>query len=461
MKRFMSVGLCALLSISPSCIFAGDASNAVKEARDSKINNILTGVGKVIEGLVKIITEIKIKDGQNKQTLSADVKKIAAILVHDIASSLPHDELSLEDVESLRTLLHEAHEALHPMLTDHLAARCLEVHIMLHNAEISELEAARQQEADVQLNQPDVETEQEGAEKEFYTNLIGALHNLVQNLFTIIESPENPKVMGQSIADMFSNIINVASQTLKYEYLSSRDAEEKVAIYLDSFSKELTKEIKQLMLQTALNLRDESFRKHCCGSSCNSCCNSCSRICKPSCNSCSSCCRTLEDANQDETTRACCSSCSCPTSGSCSSCGSCCRKQDIDTVVDITRSTDFAQRHNKHRRSRACCNNCGCTTGNCGCRADTSQEVTETTDEQDDTTKCGCNKPKKSEATEAEQNDAIKCGCNKPKRTEAEQESETSKCGCHKPKISKTVKAQKSSETKQVAQVRQKRLRRR
>lgn len=463
----MSIGLCALLSISPLYMLAGETNNAHKEARDSKINNILTGVGKVIEGLVKIITEIKIKDGQNKQNVSANVREIAAILVHDIPLLLPYNELKLDEIENLRAILHEAHEALHGMFTERLSIRCLEMHTMLHNAEISELEAARQQEIDAQLDEPAVDPE-EGAEKEFYTNLIGALHNLVQSLFTIIESPENPKVIGQSIADMFGNIINVASQTLKYEYLSSRDAEEKVAMYLDSFSKELTKEIKQLMLQTALNLRDGTFRKHCCGSSCNSCCNSCSRICRPSCNSCSSCCRTLQNASQDQATRACCSSCSCSTSGSCSSCGSCCRKEQIDTIIDeeatITRSADFAQRHNKHRRSRSCCSNCGCTTGNCGCRANPAEEATQTAT-ADDTTKCGCNKPKKSEVTEAEQNDATKCGCNKPKRTKptkVEQEAQASKCGSNKPKTSEALKAQRSPNTKEArAKEHQKRFRRR
>lgn len=418
MKRFISVGLCALLSISPLYMLASDTNIAAKEARDAKINNILTGVGKVIEGLVKIITEIKTKDRHDKQNVSSHIKEIASVLVNDIAASLPQTELNQEDIDNLRAMLNEAQETLQPVLSDYLATRCLDMHIALHNTQPAELEAARQ--LDDQATAQPVIDPQEGTEKEFYTNLIGALHNLVQNLFTIIESPENPKVMGQSIADMFGNIINVASQTLKYEYLSSGDADEKVAIYLDTFSNELTKEIKNLMLQTALNLRDEAHRKQCCGSSCNSCCNSCSRICRPSCNSCSSCCRALEDASQDEATRSCCSSCSCSSTGSCSSCGGCCRKQEIDTIVDqaamrsVTKSADFEQRHNKSRRYRACCSSCGCTTGNCGCRASAQDQATEA-----DATKCGCNKPKTSEPTRAEQEaDATKCGCNKPKTSE-------------------------------------------
>ena len=83
---------------------------------------------------------------------------------------------------------------------------------------------------------------------------------------------------------MLANIMNVASQTLKYEYLSSSNAEENVAIYLESFSNELTKEIKHMMLQTALHLRGGQ-----CGCSSKSCCKTCSQnSCSGSCNSCSS-----------------------------------------------------------------------------------------------------------------------------------------------------------------------------
>lgn len=444
----MSVGLCCLLSctthLNAADVSTHDASTA--EARDAKTSTILTHVVKVVEGIINIIKVIKdSRHDKHDIKLQAESELAQAVAnIKNIADvSLFHEEISRESVEELCSTLREVATTIQPLLREYIKEDVASVHDYLQSAPLQELE--QQLQALNNENQDIAIAISDEHEKEFHTNVIQALHSLVQSLFSIIQAPENPKIIGQNIADMLSNIINVASQTLKYEYLSSQDAEENVAIYLESFSNELTKEIKHLMLQTALHLRGcKQIRK--CNNGCNSgCCgSSCSTVCRPCCNPCNTCSLNMQEEDNLLRKGSCCSSCSCSPAcnSTCSTCNSsCCSRSQQEVKEDtVTRACpscgcgncaggccsygtkkpvthkEIIRRgiiRNNKRRSCTTCNSCGKNCNTCGCK----KKIAEV--QQEEQTKCNCGaKPKPQQTASRSEGlaDQTKCNCGaKPK----------------------------------------------
>lgn len=465
MKKFLSLGLCGLLCTMHLTIIDANTPNT-SEAREAKTNHILSNVVKVVEGIINIIKIIK--DARHdkiniKEKAESELAQTVTYIKNIAAESLTQEELNPESIQELCAMLRRVATSIQPLLREYIKDDVASVHDYLQNAPLQELQQQLQilnqmEEQDLAIAPTDEH------EKEFHAHIIQALHNLIQNLFSIIQAPENPKVIGQNIADMLSNIINVASQTLKYEYLSSRDAEENVAIYLESFSNELTKEIKHLMLQTALHLRSCKQIRACCGNnSCNGCCGSGSTVCRPCCNPCNTC--GLNMQQEDITLRksSCCSSCSCSPqcSTTCSSCNNSCCSLRAHGVQEktVTRACphgcskcccsygtrkDTAPKEivrraivrNNKRRACTTCNSCGKNCNTCGCKK------TVTKNQPTDETKCGCGakpKPRPNRTSDdANSNDAAKCGCGKPKPKPAvrveEAQNDVTKCGCGKPR---------------------------
>jgi hypothetical protein len=476
-KRHMS--MCALFScvLLQGYVFATISDNFIHlqgESRDAKTSHILANVGRVVEGLIKVI-----KDPHNKPNVLLHVGDMLSGIFSIAAHSLPNHELTQEDVAELRSLLQDVAQSIIPLLQQNVLASATNLHAYLQTVPLESLSDATlnnsesiesennqlNSSTDVYgdsnndesaINDSDSQTDNnqdnssidnlyniviDENEKELHINLLNALNSLVESLFAIVQSPGNSRVVEQSIADMFSNIINVASQTLKYEYLSSQDAEESVVNYLESFSDELTQEIKHLMLQTALHLRGSRA----CGS-CNNCCsNSCyssscgSTICKPCCRPCNNCCRNMTVKNQ---LKGCCncSSCDNTSNNSCSHCGC---KNTMRFQVTLRKCSSCSCSNNS-----GTCNTCGCKTvprktvmkyfrsGNnhptfstedylkCGCNKPKPQQ------DESRNVKCNCNKPRPQQTTSRD----LKCGCNKPRPS-----TRDIKCGCNKPKPQQEV----------------------
>lgn len=359
---------CILLPLYASSDLAENATHqASSESRDAKTSRILAGVGRVVEGLIKVI-----KDPHNKQNVLLHVGDMLSGIFSIAASSLPSHELTQEEVAELRSLLQDVAQSVVPLLQHDLTESAASLREYLQTVPLEHLNEIPLNESSSidSSNNPSIDDN----EVELHTSLLNALHNLIQNLFAIVQYPEDTRVMEQSIADMFSNIINVASKTLKYEYLSSKDAEETIVNYLDSFSDELTKEIKHLMLQTALHLRGSRA----CGS-CNNCCSSscsssscCSTICRPCCKPCNNCCRNI---TTDDQVRSCCScsSCNCNSTNRgccncCSSCSSSCKSGDSEVNRKCSScgcSTNNCTCTNRAEDSVRKCSSCGCSTNNC------------------------------------------------------------------------------------------------
>lgn len=363
-KRHISICAllsCVLLQTYASSVVTDDCvAVTMAESRGAKTDRILAGVKRVVEGLIKVI-----RDPHNKQSVLLHVGDMLSGIFSIAASSLPSHELSQEEVAELRSLLQDVAQSLVPLLHNDVTESAASLREYLQTVPLENLN---------QLTEENISTNSsenaaiDDNEKELHANLLNSLNNLVQSLFAVVQYPENPRVIEQSIADMFSNIINVASQTLKYEYLSSKDAEDNVVSYLDSFSNELTQEIKHLMLQTALHLRGSRA----CGS-CNNCCsNSCSScpstICRPCCRPCNNCCRNIDIENQ---VRGCCgcSSCNCSSSstsccGCCSSCSSNC-SSNVNRKCSTCGSTNSCNCNKRVESSSRKCSTCGCPTNNC------------------------------------------------------------------------------------------------
>lgn len=489
MKRIVSFALCSLLSATVPLSAADTSIENIQttEARDAKTSNILMNVVKVIEGVINIIKIIKDSrpDKENiKLQAKAELADAVASIRNIAAVSLPTQELCQDNIQELCDMLHDVLATIQPLLREYIKDDIASMHDYLQNAPLQELQdqlqtVNQEEHHDIAIASTDEH------EKEFHAYIIQALHNLVQNLFSIIQAPENPKIIGQNIADMLSNIINVASQTIKYEYLSSRDAEENVAVYLESFSSELTKEIKHLMLQTALHLRGCQQTRACSNSCSSGCCNSSSStVCRPCCKPCSTCNLNMEQEDAILRKNSCCSSCSCSPAcnSTCSTCNnSCCSRsqQEVkeDTVTracpscgcgncsngccsygtkssDTTKKTAPEARSNK-RRSCKNCSSCGKSSSSCSCKKNVTEDQ-----QADDQTKCGCGaKPKPQQAaTRVEKiedaQDISKCSCGvKPKPQQPitrvdDTSDDTTKCGCgaansNKPKPNTTPRNNK------------------
>ncbi|MEX0849027.1 MAG: hypothetical protein WD055_02265, partial [Candidatus Dependentiae bacterium] len=282
MRKYIHLGMCCLLATmitntsQPPCRI--QAETPIESSKDGRTGRILSSVGEVVEGLVRLI-----KNPHEKTNVLQNVGKMLAGILNVAANAVQKGApLTADEVEQMRMVFDQLGESIEDAIRNTVTQNARSMHNYLRAVSIDELEAL--------LNRSEEETDEivvslDEDDQELQTGILHSLHEMLHDLFAIIHSPEDPQLIGQSIADILASIMNVASQALKYEYLTSKDAEENVALYLDSFSTELTKEIKHLMLQTALHLRGESTEvtrsscnnKSCCKTSC------CKKECKPCC----------------------------------------------------------------------------------------------------------------------------------------------------------------------------------
>ncbi len=396
MRKYIHLGFCCLLSsmlipaYAPTVIRSDAPSMDSALSKDAKASRILASVGRIVEGLVKLVQAIK--DPNHKQTALLPVSDMLTGIFDIAANSLPHHELDEQEVQELRELMRDVAGSVEPLLRQYLTENACSMRNYLQAIQLKELDLIIRR-SDAHLTTEETVPASDQNEQELHNNVLNALHELVQNLFAIIQHTENHQLVGQSIADMLASIMNVASQTLKYEFLTSRDAEENVALYLESFSTELTKELKHLMLQTALHLRGgkcSCSSKSCCntcsnngcGKSCSSKC--CSSVCKPCCKPCGTCCRAIKIEDEPckspepptsavhkvekkgpygqqvyqrslkkDTRKGCCgcSTCNCSTSGTCGTCCSSCTTTCCKSPATEEQVT---------RKSCSSCSSCSC-----------------------------------------------------------------------------------------------------
>jgi len=472
MKRHIHLSACLLctsmvLAHPPRITLPEEAPVETRQEEqnntDEKTGRIVASIGHLFEGVIGLIKDIK---SHEKANIISGVGKLVNGIMNVAATATTKGNPSEEDIAHLRALVNEATRRMLPQLQQRARCEAHDLQAYLVKTPFEELEATlRYREEAVEqeeASEQDVEAvELNEDEQELSSGILNSLYEMVHDLFAIIQDPDNPQIVGQSIADMLSSIMNIASQALKYEYLHAKEDDNRVAFYLESFSTELTKEIRQLMLQTALNLRKGCHSSSCCKPSC------CKPCCKPSSccpSSCNSCCRSPEapvevqpkDRQLDdaEVTRSSCCSCNkpCNSCSSCSKYSSCCGCHKA-APLDEQPMQVKAQPEQPEVTRASCCSscsgksscNCGCNS--CGCCGKKSEEIIdaeklaaqdEATEETKACSNCGCQKP-------------CGCGCKNEEVATAEQEAQeeaTKGCGCGKPKPQTTVDRLKDDVTK-------------
>lgn len=269
------------------------------------------------------------------------------------------------------------------------------------------------------------------------------LNSLMHDVYALIQSSEENENIGASIGEMISNIIELAVDTIKYE--REDDMEACAAMCVDRVCAELNRQIRHLMVQSALTLRGSACsvaciknpgrpcaaainmvmgtRKNCgcCRPSSRPCCNSCS-----TCNSCNqntnSCCcngqRSMSNICDEKEMRGC----------GCSSGCSTCKPNCNCKVMDMEMS-DAEMR------------GCGC-----GCKPSSSSSCTTCNKPS-----CSCSK-RSMDMCDDEQMRGCGCGCRADCTTCVSMNCEGSelRCPCNqgdnqnsnKPKPSPTVQTQ-------------------
>lgn len=345
----------------------------------------LTSIAGNVGNIVTVATTLAQKP--DKQTILTSVGQLLQS-VFSIVASLVHKS-NLEDTQA----------ALEPVIVD-VPEELVERLITAINNSREYLTAASLQELGCALQDAERQVVQLCAARrrnnvaadENEDNVVDVLNSLIHDLFAIIQSSGANEQIGESIADMLSNIVELAADTIKYERLATDDVETCAAVYVDRVCAELNRQIRHLMVQSALTLRGSDCTVDCCkkpGRQCaaaismitgatrsngNCCCKPCA---KPQCSSCSTC----STCNQS--------------SNSC-----CCNRSVVNTTAAEVRACNSCS-------SSSSCSTCN--KPNCSCKS---------ADASDDETRgcsCGC-KPgcptcvsMNCEGTE------MRCPCNKPK----------------------------------------------
>jgi hypothetical protein len=225
--------------------------------------------------------------------------------------------------------------------------------------------------------------------------VLTVLHALIHDTFAIIQSSETDEAIGGSIADMLTNIVELALDTIKYEQVG--DVETCAAAYIDRVCAELNRQIRHLMVQSALTLR---------GSECSvACCKNPGRACAAALNMImgnrgNGCCNN----------NGCCKPCARPSCNNCSTCNTCSQKTS-SCCCDRSPMSDMCAEKEMCDTMRGC-NNCGCSQNCNTCKPGCSCKSADMSDDAEMCKcQCGCSMPSRAIRMDIKRDMMNKCSC--------------------------------------------------
>lgn len=408
-----------VLSLIASISMLHGAANSSAPAEQQQSNTIATAtniagdVGEIVSTAANLVQH------HDKQTILASVGQLLQS-IFSIVATLVHKG-NAEDV-ALEPVVVEVRAALVERLVD--AIDCSREY--LKQVSLQELGCALQDAEREAIQMCANRTENAPADENEH-NVLDVLNALIHDLFALIQSSGENANIGESIGEMLSNIVELATDTIKYE--SVDDMEACAAMYVDRVCTELNRQIRHLMVQSALTLRGSSCSVACVknpgrpcaaaidmilGTRKNNGCGCCKPCAKAQCNSCSSCntcnqntnsccCgrRSMSDICAEEETRG----CSC--NSGCSTCKPNCNCRVMDMEM-----TDAEM-----RSGCGCgCKPASCTTCNkpsCSC----SSRSMDMCDEQEVRgCSCGCKVGCKTCVSMNCEGSELRCPCNNKPR---------------------------------------------
>lgn len=431
------LSLIASISILQGRTATADATASTNEQAQASVGTTLTAIGADVTNIVTTATNLA--QHHDKQTILASVGQFLNSIFSIVSTLVNKGDMQMEP------MIIEVREALVNDLVN--AIDCSREY--LKQVSLSELGCAlKDAEQEVAMCAARAQDGQVMAQEEIVKDV---LKSLIHDLFAIIQSSGTNDNIGESIAQMLTNILEQATDTLKYEQLAAEDMDTCAAMYVDRVCAELTRQIRHLMVQSALTLRGSTCSVECCKNpshpcaaainmimgtrkGCNSCCRPSARPCCSSCCNNTTCCvcnKSMPMDDEMEMRGSCNCGCkpnNCTCKPNCSSCKpSCgCNLMDMDMSMEMRGSCNCGCKPN----CSSCKPNCGCSMmdmnmddmemrGSCGCKPNCNtckpncgckMMDMDMDDAQMCKCSCGCNS-RMMDCNEM----TLRCPCNKPK----------------------------------------------